>query len=154
MNLTKKIATLGALAVVGAFTVSNAANVGVVIDQAVYTNYKEIGVIEMQVSKLQAEFEPKREAVYKKLSNLKTDAEKQAYYDKNIRSIEEQYLEEQHKVTATLDLKVSEAVQNVVKEKGIDVLVFNPMGAVVVNKDNKDNKVIDLTPDIIAYINK
>ena len=34
MNLTKKIATLGALAVVGAFTVSNAANVGVVNDEA------------------------------------------------------------------------------------------------------------------------
>ena len=35
MNLTKKIATLGALAVVGAFTVSNADNVFVINEEAI-----------------------------------------------------------------------------------------------------------------------
>ena len=151
MNLTKKIATLGAFAVLGAFTVSNAANVGVVMDQAVYTNYKEIGVIEMQVNKLQAEFGPKLDAEYKKLSLLKTDAEKQAYYDKNIRSIEEKYVGEQRNITKALDAKVGEAVQSLVKEKAIDVLISNPTSGVTITKDNQ---IIDLTADIIAYINK
>lgn len=151
MNLTKKIATLGAFAVLGAFTVSNAANVGVIMDQAVYTNYKEIGVIEMQLNKLEAELGPKRDAEYKKLSLLKTDAEKQAYIDKNIRSIEEKYVAEQRNIVAPLDAKVGEAVQSLVKEKSIDVLMFNPTGGGIVTKDNQ---IIDLTPDIIAYINK
>ena len=43
MNLAKKIATLGALAVVGAFTVSNAANVGVINEEAIYTGYNGFG---------------------------------------------------------------------------------------------------------------
>lgn len=151
MNLTKKIATLGALAVVGIFTVSNAANVGVVMDQAVYTNYNGVGAIQMQIDKLRAEYGPKLEGEFKKLNNLKTDAEKQAYYDKNIRSIDEKFAAEQHKILAPLDQKVSEAIQAVAKEKDIDVVAINPAG---IGAMKEGNQVIDLTADVLARINK
>ena len=71
MNLTKKIATLGALAVVGAFTVSNAANVGVINEEAIYTGYNGFGAIQMQIDKLRAEYGPKLEGEFKKLNNFK-----------------------------------------------------------------------------------
>lgn len=87
MNLAKKIATLGALAVVGAFTVSNAANVGVINEEAIYTGYNGFGAIQMQIDKLRAEYGPKLEGEFKKLNNFKTDAEKQAYFDKSVRGI-------------------------------------------------------------------
>lgn len=151
MNLTKKIVTLGALAVVGAFTVSNAANVGIVSEEAAFNGYNGLGAIQMQVDKLSAEYNPKVEAEFKKLNNLKTDAEKQAYFDKNIRGIQEKYNQEVSKVLAPLDQKITAAIQEIIKEKDIDVLVANPtsVGAV-----KEGNQVIDLTPDVIARINK
>ena len=88
MNLTKKIATLGALAVIGAFTVSNAANVGVINEEAIYTGYNGFGAIQMQIEKLRGEYGPKLQTEFNKLNNFKTDAEKQAYFDKNVRSIQ------------------------------------------------------------------
>ena len=132
MNLTKKIATLGALAVVGAFTVSNAANVGVINEEAIYTGYNGFGAIQMQIDKLRAEYGPKLEGEFKKLNNFKTDAEKQAYFDKSVRGIQE-------------------AIQAIAKEKNIDVLVANPTSAGAVKEGNQ---VIDLTPDVVARINK
>lgn len=151
MNLTKKIATLGALAVVGAFTVSNAANVGVINEEGIYAGYNGLGAIQMQIDKLRAEYGPKLEGEFKKLNNFKTDAEKQAYFDKNVRSIQEKYNKEEATVLAPLDQKVGEAIKAITKEKDIDVLVANPtsVGAV-----KEGNQVIDLTPDVVAYINK
>ena len=151
MNLTKKIATLGALAVVGAFTVSNAANIGVINEEAIYTGYNGFGAIQMQIEKLRGEYSPKLEGEFKKLNNFKTDAEKQAYFDKNIRGIQEKYNQEEAKVLAPLDQKVTAAIQAVVKEKDVDVLVANPssVGAV-----KEGNQVIDLTPSVVAQINK
>ncbi len=151
MNLTKKIATLGALAVVGAFTVSNAANIGVINEEAIYTGYNGFGAIQMQIEKLRGEYSPKLEGEFKKLNNFKTDAEKQAYFDKNIRGIQEKYNQEEAKVLAPLDQKVTAAIQAVVKEKDVDVLVANPssVGAV-----KEGNQVIDLTPAVVAQINK
>ena len=151
MNLTKKIATLGALAVVGAFTVSNAANVGVINEEAIYTGYNGLGAIQMQIDKLRADYSPKLESDFKKLNNFKTDAEKQAYFDKNVRSIQEKYNQEEAKVLAPLDTKVGEAIKAVANEKNIDVIAMNPssVGAV-----KEGNQVIDLTPDVVARINK
>ena len=151
MNLTKKIATLGALAVVGAFTVSNAANVGVINEEAVYAGYNGLGAIQMQIDKLRAEYGPKLEGEFKKLNNLKTDAEKQAYFDKNVRSIQEKYNQEEATALAPLDQKVAAAIQAIVKEKDIDVLVANPTSAGAVKEGNQ---VIDLTPEVVARINK
>lgn len=151
MNLTKKIATLGALAVVGAFTVSNAANVGVINEEAVYTGYNGLGAIQMQIDKLRAEYSPKLESEFKKLNNFKTDAEKQAYFDKNIRGIQEKYNQEEANILAPLDKKIGEAVQAIIKEKDIDVLAVNPSSVGVV-KDG--NQVINLIPDVVARINK
>lgn len=151
MNLTKKIATLGALAVVGAFTVSNAANVGVINEEAIYTGYNGLGAIQMQIDKLRAEYSPKLESEFKKLNNFKTDAEKQAYFDKNIRGIQEKYNQEEANVLAPLDKKIGEAVQAIIKEKDIDVLAVNPSSVGVV-KDG--NQVINLIPDVVARINK
>lgn len=151
MNLTKKIATLGALAVVGAFTVSNAANVGVINEEAIYAGYNGLGAIQMQIDKLRAEYGPKLEGEFKKLNNFKTDAEKQAYFDKNVRSIQEKYNQEEATVLAPLDQKVGEAVKAILKEKDIDVLAVNPssVGAV-----KEGNQVIDLTPVVVERINK
>ena len=151
MNLTKKIATLGALAVVGAFTVSNAANVGVINEEAVYAGYNGLGAIQMQIDKLRAEYGPKLEGEFKKLNNLKTDAEKQAYFDKNVRSIQEKYNQEEATALAPLDQKVAAAIQAIVKEKDIDVLVANPTSAGAVKEGNQ---VIDLTPVVVERINK
>ncbi|WP_126939271.1 OmpH family outer membrane protein [Veillonella sp. VA142] len=151
MNLTKKIATLGALAVVGAFTVSNAANVGVINEEAIYTGYNGLGAIQMQIDKLRAEYSPKLESEFKKLNNFKTDAEKQAYFDKNIRGIQEKYNQEEANILAPLDKKIGEAVQAIIKEKDIDVLAVNPSSVGVV-KDG--NQVINLIPDVVARINK
>ncbi len=151
MNLTKKIATLGALAVVGAFTVSNAANVGVINEEAVYTGYNGLGAIQMQIDKLRAEYSPKLESEFKKLNNFKTDAEKQAYFDKNIRGIQEKYNQEEANILAPLDKKIGEAVQAIIKEKDIDVLAVNPSSVGVV-KDG--NQVINLIPDVVARINR
>lgn len=151
MNLTKKIATLGALAVVGAFTVSNAANVGVINEEAIYTGYNGFGAIQMQIDKLRAEYGPKLEGEFKKLNNFKTDAEKQAYFDKNVRSIQEKYNQEEAKVLAPLDTKVGDAIKAITKEKDIDVLVMNPSSAGAVKEGNQ---VIDLTPEVVARINK
>ena len=151
MNLTKKIATLGALAVVGAFTVSNAANVGVINEEAIYTGYNGLGAIQMQIDKLRAEYSPKLESEFKKLNNFKTDAEKQAYFDKNIRGIQEKYNQEEANILAPLDKKIGEAVQAIIKEKDIDVLAVNPSSVGVV-KDG--NQVINLIQDVVARINK
>ncbi len=151
MNLTKKIATLGALAVVGAFTVSNAANVGVINEEAIYTGYNGFGAIQMQIDKLRAEYGPKLEGEFKKLNNFKTDAEKQAYFDKNVRSIQEKYNQEEANALAPLDTKVGDAIKAITKEKDIDVLVMNPSSAGAV-KDG--NQVIDLTPVVVERINK
>ncbi len=151
MNLTKKIVTLGALAVVGAFTVSNAANVGVINEEAIYTGYNGFGAIQMQIDKLRAEYGPKLEGEFKKLNNFKTDAEKQAYFDKNVRSIQEKYNQEEAKVLAPLDTKVGDAIKAITKEKDIDVLVMNPSSAGAVKEGNQ---VIDLTPEVVARINK
>lgn len=151
MNLTKKIATLGALAVVGAFTVSNAANVGVINEEGIYAGYNGFGAIQMQIDKLRAEYGPKLEGEFKKLNNFKTDAEKQAYFDKNVRSIQEKYSKEEAAVLAPLDQKVGEAIKAILKEKDIDVLVANPTSAGAVKEGNQ---VIDLTPDVVAHINK
>lgn len=151
MNLTKKIVTLGALAVVGAFTVSNAANVGVINEEAIYTGYNGLGAIQMQIDKLRAEYSPKLESEFKKLNNFKTDAEKQAYFDKNIRGIQEKYNQEEANILAPLDKKIGEAVQAIIKEKDIDVLAVNPSSVGVV-KDG--NQVINLIPDVVARINK
>ena len=151
MTLTKKIATLGALAVVGAFTVSNAANVGVINEEAIYTGYNGLGAIQMQIDKLRAEYSPKLESEFKKLNNFKTDAEKQAYFDKNIRGIQEKYNQEEANILAPLDKKIGEAVQAIIKEKDIDVLAVNPSSVGVV-KDG--NQVINLIPDVVARINK
>ena len=151
MNLTKKIVTLGALAVVGAFTVSNAANVGVINEEAIYTGYNGFGAIQMQIDKLRAEYGPKLEGEFKKLNNFKTDAEKQAYFDKNVRSIQEKYNQEEAKVLAPLDTKVGDAIEAITKEKDIDVLVMNPSSAGAVKEGNQ---VIDLTPEVVARINK
>ena len=151
MNLTKKIATLGALAVVGAFTVSNAANVGVINEEAIYTGYNGLGAIQMQIDKLRAEYSPKLESEFKKLNNFKTDAEKQAYFDKNIRGIQEKYNQEEANILAPLDKKIGEAVQAIIKEKDIDVLAVNPSSVGVV-KDG--NQVINLIPDVVARINR
>ena len=151
MNLTKKIATLGALAVVGAFTVSNAANVGVINEEAIYTGYNGFGAIQMQIDKLRAEYGPKLEGEFKKLNNFKTDAEKQAYFDKSVRGIQVKYNQEEASVLAPLDKKVAEAIQAIAKEKNIDVLVANPTSAGAVKEGNQ---VIDLTPDVVARINK
>lgn len=151
MNLTKKIATLGALAVVGAFTVSNAANVGVINEEAIYSGYNGFGAIQMQIDKLRAEYGPKLEGEFKKLNNFKTDAEKQAYFDKNVRSIQEKYNKEEATVLAPLDQKVGEAIKAITKEKDIDVLVVNPTSAGAI-KDG--NQVIDLTPVVVERINK
>ena len=151
MNLTKKIATLGALVVVGAFTVSNAANVGVINEEAIYTGYNGLGAIQMQIDKLRAEYSPKLESEFKKLNNFKTDAEKQAYFDKNIRGIQEKYNQEEANILAPLDKKIGEAVQAIIKEKDIDVLAVNPSSVGVV-KDG--NQVINLIPDVVARINK
>ena len=151
MNLTKKIATLGVLAVVGAFTVSNAANVGVINEEAIYTGYNGLGAIQMQIDKLRAEYSPKLESEFKKLNNFKTDAEKQAYFDKNIRGIQEKYNQEEANILAPLDKKIGEAVQAIIKEKDIDVLAVNPSSVGVV-KDG--NQVINLIPDVVARINK
>ena len=151
MNLTKKIATLGALAVIGAFTVSNAANVGVINEEAIYTGYNGFGAIQMQIEKLRGEYGPKLQTEFNKLNNFKTDAEKQAYFDKNVRSIQEKYNQEEAKVLAPLDTKVGEAIKAVANEKKIDVIAMNPssVGAV-----KEGNQVIDLTPDVVARINK
>ena len=151
MNLTKKIATLGALAVIGAFTVSNAANVGVINEEAIYTGYNGFGAIQMQIEKLRGEYGPKLQTEFNKLNNFKTDAEKQAYFDKNVRSILEKYNQEEAKVLAPLDTKVGEAIKAVANEKNIDVIAMNPssVGAV-----KEGNQVIDLTPDVVARINK
>ena len=151
MNLTKKIATLGALAVVGAFTVSHAANVGVINEEAIYTGYNGFGAIQMQIEKLRGEYGPKLQTEFNKLNNFKTDAEKQAYFDKNVRSIQEKYNQEEAKVLAPLDTKVGEAIKAVANEKNIDVIAMNPssVGAV-----KEGNQVIDLTPDVVARINK
>ena len=151
MNLTKKIATLGALAVVGAFTVSHAANVGVINEEAIYTGYNGFGAIQMQIEKLRGEYGPKLQTEFNKLNNFKTDAEKQAYFDKNVRSIQEKYNKEEATVLAPLDQKVAEAIKSITKEKDIDVLVVNPssVGAV-----KEGNQVIDLTPVVVAHINK
>ena len=151
MILTKKIATLGALAVIGAFTVSNAANVGVINEEAIYTGYNGFGAIQMQIEKLRGEYGPKLQTEFNKLNNFKTDAEKQAYFDKNVRSIQEKYNQEEAKVLAPLDTKVGEAIKAVANEKNIDVIAMNPssVGAV-----KEGNQVIDLTPDVVARINK
>ena len=151
MNLTKKIATLGALAVIGAFTVSNAANVGVINEEAIYTGYNGFGAIQMQIEKLRGEYGPKLQTEFNKLNNFKTDVEKQAYFDKNVRSIQEKYNQEEAKVLAPLDTKVGEAIKAVANEKNIDVIAMNPssVGAV-----KEGNQVIDLTPDVVARINK
>ena len=151
MNLTKKIATLGALAVIGAFTVSNAANVGVINEEAIYTGYNGFGAIQMQIEKLRGEYGPKLQTEFNKLNNFKTDAEKQAYFDKNVLSIQEKYNQEEAKVLAPLDTKVGEAIKAVANEKNIDVIAMNPssVGAV-----KEGNQVIDLTPDVVARINK
>ena len=151
MNLTKKIATLGALAVIGAFTVSNAANVGVINEEAIYTGYNGFGAIQMQIEKLRGEYGPKLQTEFNKLNNFKTDAEKQAYFDKNVRSIQEKYNQEEAKLLAPLDTKVGEAIKAVANEKNIDVIAMNPssVGAV-----KEGNQVIDLTPDVVARINK
>ena len=151
MNLTKKIATLGALAVIGAFTVSNAANVGVINEEAIYTGYNGFGAIQMQIEKLRGEYGPKLQTEFNKLNNFKTDAEKQAYFDKNVRSIQEKYNQEEAKVLAPLDTKVGEAIKAVANEKNIDVIAMNPssVGAV-----KEGNQVIDLTPVVVARINK
>ena len=117
MNLTKKIATLGALAVVGAFTVSNAANVGVINEEAIYTGYNGFGAIQMQIDKLRAEYGPKLEGEFKKLNNFKTDAEKQAYFDKSVRGIQEKYNQEEASVLAPLDKKVAESNSSYCKRK-------------------------------------
>ena len=151
MNLTKKIATLGALAVVGAFTVSNAANVGVINEEAIYTGYNGFGAIQMQIDKLRAEYGPKLEGEFKKLNNFKTDAEKQAYFDKSVRGIQEKYNQEEASVLAPLDKKVAEAIQAIAKEKNIDVLVDNTTSA---GAFKVGNQVIDLSPDVVARINK
>ena len=151
MNLAKKIATLGALAVVGAFTVSNAANVGVINEEAIYTGYNGFGAIQMQIDKLRAEYGPKLEGEFKKLNNFKTDAEKQAYFDKSVRGIQEKYNQEEASVLALLDKKVAEAIQAIAKEKNIDVLVANPTSAGAVKEGNQ---VIDLTPVVVERINK
>ena len=151
MNLTKKIATLGALAVVGAFTVSNAANVGVINEEAIYTGYNGFGAIQMQIDKLRAEYGPKLEGEFKKLNNFKTDAEKQAYFDKNVRSIQEKYNQEEANALAPLDTKVGDAIKAITKEKDIDVLVMNPSSAGAVKEGNQ---VIDLTPVVVERINK
>jgi len=49
------------------------------------------------------------------------------------------------------DKKVAEAIQAIAKEKNIDVLVANPTSAGAVKEGNQ---VIDLTPDVVARINK
>lgn len=105
----------------------------------------------MQIEKLRGEYGPKLQTEFNKLNNFKTDAEKQAYFDKNVRSIQEKYNQEEANVLAPLDKKVAEAIQAITKEKDIDVLVANPTSAGAVKEGNK---VIDLTPDVVARINK
>ena len=105
----------------------------------------------MQIDKLRAEYSPKLESEFKKLNNFKTDAEKQAYFDKNIRGIQEKYNQEEANILAPLDKKIGEAVQAIIKEKDIDVLAVNPSSVGVV-KDG--NQVINLIPDVVARINK
>ena len=105
----------------------------------------------MQIDKLRAEYGPKLEGEFKKLNNFKTDAEKQAYFDKNVRSIQEKYNQEEANALAPLDKKVAEAIQAIAKEKDIDVLVANPTSAGAVKEGNQ---VIDLTPVVVERINK
>lgn len=153
MNLTKKIATLAIFGVIGASSLASAANIGIIDSNEIYSKYNGIGAIQMQMNKLDAEYEPKYNAEVAKIEKL-PEASRDAAAEKSLRPLGEELNKKRSEILAPLDQKVTTAIDALVKEKAIDVVVFEPSSVAVVKKDDNVNKLVNLTDDIIARINK
>lgn len=151
MNLSKKIATLAVVGIIGASAVASAANVGVVTTGEVYANYSGIGAVEMQINKIDAEYGPKFDSERAKILKLTDEKKQEEAANKSLKPILENRAKEVQQVMAPVDQKIKAAIEAVIAEKKIDIIVLDPSNVAAISEGNT---VVDLTKDVIAKVNK
>lgn len=149
MNMKKSLLALAAVGVMSFGSVADAAGVGLVNINALYAAYPEIGVIEMQINKIKANYEPKIQAELQKIEKMKDQAAQKAAYEKNVMPLQQKGSEEVNKILAPVDEKILNAIEQVRAQEQLDIIVSSP-NAVVTIAPNYANK--DITPAVAKIV--
>lgn len=152
MSLKGKIAGLAVAGVLGAQVLASAASVGVVFTNPVMESYAGIGAINMQLEKLQKEYEPKEIEFAKAMNKMKTDEERQAYYAKHIVPALEAFDKKHEEILRPASKAYFEATMAVAKQKGLDVIVRDPMGPDFIVPTSQDTVIHNITGEVIDIV--
>ncbi|MBD8975302.1 OmpH family outer membrane protein [Veillonella magna] len=151
MNLKKKIATLAVLGTVGVGAMASAANIGVINMSQVYNAYPGYGAINMQVEKVNAEYQPQLQKIAQKIQGLKDDAAKQAEYDKSYVPVAKKANAAIEKIVAPMEKDIQAKIDTVRAQKNLPLIVADPR---MVVSTEPDSQGVDVTQDVVALLKK
>lgn len=151
MNLKKKIATLAVLGTVGVGAMASAANIGVINMSQVYNAYPGYGAINMQIEKVNAEYQPQLQKIAQKIQSLKDDAAKRAEYDKSYVPVIRKANSAVEKIVAPMQKDIQEKIDTVRAQKNLPLIVAD-RDIVVSTEPGTDG--VDVTQDVIALLKK
>ena len=103
------------------------------------------------MEKVEQQYAPQLSAMEADLKQMKTQQEQQQAMQGKYKALIQSYMQDREKATAALQKDLNKATQEVLRDQKLDVILAQP---VQIAAKAKDEKIVDVTPEVAAKLKK
>lgn len=146
-----KTSMMTAVLAAGTVLSACAAGTGVLnVDMALQASPKYQPMVQ-QMQKVEQQYAPQLNAMEADLNQMKTQQEQQQAMQGKYKALIQSYMQDREKATEALQKDLNKATQEVLRDQKLDIILAQP---VQIAAKAKDEKIVDVTPEVAAKLQK